>query len=505
MGDEDKKPPADDGGDGSGGVSIWDTIDNVAEHPCVVVAVKGFMAKLDLCVSKSYVIVDNEDETDHKAALLRLPGKFYIMPTDGYAVSIGEDDGDGDPVGIAFNEELVVASTNAVADFSGNPDDMVNDHRIMTFIAVLEESLEHELELGHSKLHNEGMVDPDDAGKKDCAFKKNTPEKLRHEAGYATNQQIRADNFPNEARDNTCALIELNPKRKRNLFEGALNPYLVRLPESKKKEDPRLFSGSTTLTLEEIAQHMDYPKDPEQRGGTPCQSSGRPFSESNEDGGDDKDDDDDAGAGGPPDEPRRKRQKPDGPPPPPSGAGGGSGWLDRVASLLPDAVKNAKKATAKRLSKITETPCSGDEERLTHADLGVDEDDLMEQCDVNVKFCNKDRELQETFLSSEDVCVLLKVTNTSQKDVVVPITRETFFGRNGMKMEILGMKRGRVTPVRAFHLPLRPGEHYTFFRVLTKAAAKSKTGYGTPGEGVYKAKVGFFKSEFPGVFQFEVK
>lgn len=293
--------------------------------------------------------------------------------------------------------------------------------------------MEHEL--GHSKYHNEGKSDVE------CHL--DTPEKkLRGETGYEIQRQIRADLFSNEATKDQCSVIEITAQQRGAPYAGRLNPRLHWTPKEKQPTDPMNFKGAPIMSLGEIAQHMDYPV-----AAGSCRSSGRAF-----------DDDEDYGADPPDDEPRRKRRKkgPDDPPPPPPSTGScQSQWLSNLGSLLPDAMNKAQKAIHERLMSIKGTPSDGVDERLTFSSLQYPEEDHREECSIDVWFCNKDRQVQETFSSSEDICVLLNVTNTTAVDMVAPITHN-IFGRQGMFLEISGMKRDRVAE-RPWHLRLTPG------------------------------------------------
>lgn len=60
----------------SGDPVISDSLNNVVEHPLLSVAIQPVKQNSESCFSRIFVIVDKKDQTEHKAALLRLPGIF---------------------------------------------------------------------------------------------------------------------------------------------------------------------------------------------------------------------------------------------------------------------------------------------------------------------------------------------------------------------------------------------------------------------------------------------
>ncbi len=215
--------PAPSPNQGNPAPTIWNSVDDLVQHPLLRTALMLVKENIELCLSKSYASLDSATSRDHKRVLLSLPGRFGLGDL-GEGVRACYRPG----VGIIFDKDTVNRSTN-IARVASKLERITNSDSLLNFIALLQETVEHEL--GHMKYHFDGVKD-DNNGKNDPENRFNTPEKHRHEAGFAAQESIRKNNFPNEEEEHeNFRILETLPDADDGTF---LMLYFERLvPEPK--------------------------------------------------------------------------------------------------------------------------------------------------------------------------------------------------------------------------------------------------------------------------------
>jgi hypothetical protein len=135
----------------SGIPSIWDTPISLDEH-------SSLKENIENGLSYSYRNVDSSIHMDHKSALLSLPGVFGLQDMGKNSVVLAKCIAG---VGIVLNKTLVEKSTayaNSMANEPGGIAELYQDLNIIRYIAIMQETLEHEL--GHWKFHCDGVKAP---------------------------------------------------------------------------------------------------------------------------------------------------------------------------------------------------------------------------------------------------------------------------------------------------------------------------------------------------------
>ena len=138
--------------------SIWDIPISLDEHSLLKIALKIVKENIENGLSYSYRNVDRSIDMDHTDVLLSLPGVFGL-----------DDMGENSDVlakcragvGIVLNKNLVEKSTayaNSKANEAGGIAELYQDFDIIRYIAIMQETLEHEL--GHWKFHCDGVKAP---------------------------------------------------------------------------------------------------------------------------------------------------------------------------------------------------------------------------------------------------------------------------------------------------------------------------------------------------------
>ena len=479
--------------------TIWDSTDSpeLQQHPLLQLVFRLLKQNLDGCLSSSYRDVDTEDATDHKQVLLTLPGKFGIddLRPDVYATTRAG-------VGILFNKALVESSTGYVSKITGLRmgskalQKLLGDENILTYIAILQEALEHEL--GHLKYHCEG-VRSENKGKTDfrCPeFEKTTPEKLRHEAGVTVQQRIREDNFDEDVGRADCKVLKLNSPRKDNshFMIPLLRPvfeYLTERPvdrhdqfelrgdesdEEGAGDERSLDDDVASVTKKELLEHMEYPSNLVR----PCSKKRK------------RDNSDIDFSGSPPDDSGPSKKDGGGEQPPPSSGRNCGSWLGSVEAFLPAAVRTARSVTNKFNQKKMapfETDFEGDDHLANRpAKNSLFKPQDQRRCQYKITFCDEERNSKTEFDPSDHIYVRLLVTNPTQDVISIGTPIGKNFGCS-LVIRIDGLKPGRIDFVRLRWKVLQPGSSYTFFREFTALERKESVAYHTPPPGQYTARV----------------
>ena len=195
--------------------TIWNTMEFplLLRHPLLQVAFQLVLQNIEGYLSASYRDAGMKNSTDHEKVLMNLPGRFAIeeLKNETYGPTLSG-------VGIIFNKILVDCSTHHLNSYflgrkftrigEGLLQALLDNPNIFTHVAILQQTLEHEL--GHLKYHYEGVQtvkngQPGFGG----TFEKRIPKKLRYEAGYAVQQRIREDHFGESASAAESKVLEL--------------------------------------------------------------------------------------------------------------------------------------------------------------------------------------------------------------------------------------------------------------------------------------------------------
>lgn len=476
--------------------TIWDSISNteLQRHPLLQVAFRLFLENLENCLSECYRHVDSDESTDHWKELLGLPGIFGIdreMKPHVYATTRAR-------TGIFFKGSLVENSTSLTKTLERRGVPIHDDFDVLTYIAVLQENLEHEL--GHLKFHIEKINDPD--------LLVDTPEKLRHEAGFSVQETIRRDHGEeagNEPRktifldDNPDDESDDSADEIKSLMERLQTPLFPIFEKFKEKPSNRRDQFleeqcPEILSKESILKHMDYPvrscgkkkrkRSPDDQG----PGSSPPDDPDGPGGGNDDDDDDDGGDRDPLN-------------PPPSTRRIGRPWQDSVRAFLPDAIQTAAQLTAVRkernasvrVSCQSETTWGGHDplrSRPTKGSIDVTKKpEILRQCYFVIKFCDESRNEKTIFRRDEKICVKLSVENTTPDNISIGTYPDVYFEGGGVMVQIEGMDPLRINWQRVRWLELPSHHTYTYFKILTKPRKDELVPYATPPPGDYTAKV----------------
>lgn len=440
-------------------VNIWDS-EHALEHvhPLYFRALQNVKIKINNCLSRAYAIADKDDTTNHKDVLLhQLHGTFSTMNMD------VEIYGRTTEAGIFINETLAQAST---AYIQGNQQ---SELETASYLALLEETIEHEL--AHLKYHQERVDDPQ--------IVSNTPPDPPYngECGFAVCLKIRERSATQDLKtlEVSEACLERNyaPPLELSLFSLA---ETLDVDLDIGDEDDEDDDGESSLTLDEIRAHMEYPTDcKSKRPHPPSQGpvdQKRPKSGDNSDGN--RDDSDTKQAHN--DDNRH----------------------DDAKQQSHDA-KHAK-------HRQTCTDSQGNDRTDSRKKFN---NKSHRNCIVtNVVFCNENRQIMSSFSPNATVYTLVSLQNQSEDESAFLHCGNKEFSRIGLFLQIQGIPL-RGTPCcygsssRPF-VELKPGETYTFFRVMMKPVSWKKPGFlatpEQPGKYVVTAKYsGNPKYQFDGV------
>lgn len=470
-------------------LSLWNTIESpeLQQHPLLQVAFLLYKENLDSCLSKSYREVDTEGALDHRQVILTLPGRFGIgddMGPEVYGVTRPH-------TGIVFNKALVDYSTEYVF-MRGQ--DAINalheDMNVLTYIALLQETLEHEL--GHWKFHCEGVKSPNGTNP-DYGLAKITPKRLRYEAGYAVQQRIREDNFDESAESIDCKIIDLSDHFPDNShLRAPLQPVFEYLSESPKhrldqfelrgdetdsdESHSEEEAGPLILTKAELLKHMEYPSKK-----SFCDKKRKRDDAGDSFGPDPYDGSEGGGFGKPP-------------PEPPSSDRSCGPWIESVRSFLPAAVRQAHqikaKSNSKKRSRTNETDTEGNDHLLSRPKKNsLYKPSEWLRCRFQVSFCDENRNSKTNFAPNDLVYVRLRVTNPTQDCISVGINGGRTLGVSSFELRIDGSKPGRMDCGRPLWKTLGPSQSFTFFRLFTKPVRDHSVPYSTPLPGHHTAAV----------------
>ena len=472
---------------GSTEPTIWHNTEEIKKHPLVHTAVMLAKEGIDFCNLKSYGTLDSQNSQDHKKVLLSLPGKFTVGnvkpevkeddETDPFAVFATSRPG----VGIVFNEELANVSTNAAKGAWKRKKfnkEMVDDQNILNFIAMFQETIEHEL--GHMKYHHEGVKD-DNGGKTDPEHMVRSPQRIRFEAGFEAQKNIRINNFPKEDIESIRCKVLDKVQIDGHTLDLRFAFFSHRPTKNFLQWDEDSDCEDIIVEFDDLLEHMDYPR---ACGGKKRKRedgdffSDPPDDEPSTDRGGDGDGDEDSN--------------------PPSFQRNGRSWIESVKEFLPIAM-NAFESTIEKKKPQFETSSNWKDPLLRRVVRRQVEGQSFEKCDIKLMTCDKDRKKKTRFHPQDDIYVKLSIHNGSERDVMIMIAPGPFFGRDGLEVEIKGATAGPlVLSYDAFGLKIPPSESYTIFRILTKPDARKRdVGYATPPIGHYTAAVPWF-SEYHG-------
>ena len=225
---------------------IWESVSDFANMVIFHDACMKVKAKIEHgTLAGSYDIADR-DGTAHRDILLTLKGKFTLEDFPGDQV---HDYAQAHAGGISFNKTLVMASQTYYAGRGfGSVDDALNDLEGLSYSAVFQETLEHEL--AHLKNHNEKMADPG-------ILQITQPDSpLYRESGYSVQRKIRTDNGFAHAQildvDLDCVLRGWMPplKLRHSSFEVTESPLKEILCRRQNLNEP--------LTMVELKQNINY-------------------------------------------------------------------------------------------------------------------------------------------------------------------------------------------------------------------------------------------------------
>ena len=422
-------------------MAIWDSIDDLQQHPLRVRALENVKLKIQNCLCESYTICDKDEVVDHKQVFIGLPGRFLVgpaVPLPDIGTVIGPalppqmvegDDDDDDDVeyaetgsdGITFNHALVNAST---AYYNGGDDDELITE---SYVSLFEETIEHEL--AYVKMHQERL---------DGSFDEEhlTPDGPPYcgESNFAMQRLIRGR--AHSPVTESPSILEVSGECADRNFAPPLDLWLS--PLQYFDEESSVPEGNyPPVTLEQLRSHMGYPSDcterKRERGATALtvQASGGKRA---------KTDASKPAARDP--SSSQSRQGGSG-----SGEGSGSGReeaQDRQTQSCTD--KYGKDRNEQRKN----TPKSGNSAKSCHIS--------------RVVFCDKERKETTTFRPFENIYVLLTFKNPTRSDAYIKCSRKTF-QRIGIFQQIDGHPMNYV-PCPPRNVPLiriPPGEEYTFF------------------------------------------
>ncbi len=456
--------------------SIWDNVEDIKKHPLVYTGVLLAKEGIENCNSKSFDTLDSKDSKDHKDALLSFPGKFTVdkLEDDVYATYRSG-------VGIIFNGSFANRSTNAAKHASAwedHPTESIvdNQQNVRNFIAFMQELVEHEL--GHVNYHWDGAKD-DNSGEPDPKNKLLTPRRLRFEAGFEAQKNIRMNNFPKESvREATCRILEPHPTRSQDFVLNLTFQYLSENPTDELdqfEEEDNIKVGK-----DELLKHMAYPKagacdGKKQNDGKKRKRDGGDFSHNPPDDGPSPD------KGGDGDGDADKR---------PSSERNGRSWVESVEHFLPIAMA----AFESTIEIQRETSFDWKDPLLRTVLRRWWQGQTFEKCDIELMTCDKHRKKKSRFGPQDNIYVKLSIYNKSKQDVFVGIAPGSAFGRRGLQVHIAGVTpEPLVESPRPFGLKIPPSESYTIVRILAKPnAEKRDVGYTTPIPGQYEASVPSF-------------
>ena len=375
-----------------------------------------------------------------------------------------------------------------------------NDKNVLQFVALLQQTLEHEL--GHLKFRTEGVL-PLNGGKPDKELLGRTPEELRFEAGYAVKCEIRKARFQDEVAGGELVLIEqhspvgdlpvetcrsyLSPNLKfRNSDDGGKR---LDIDEDEEFVQP-------LLDKDEILRLMDYPK-----AGSYCLIKKRKRDDNSDRGQDDNDEPSEGGG----DSNNGEDGKRDDRSPPKSSSGRAPcPWQESIQRYLPREVNNAQLHQFKSSLPLRRS----DTQVLSrHAGGRVTDEKIaaFQSCHFRLKLCDISKNETTRFSPGDRICALITVTNTTADPAVVYLTAGKYFGQYGLIVEIEGlMRRPRMGNSYIHRMILEADEDYSCFRVLTKSVGDDQVGYATPPVGQYIARASVFGKPVGNPVQFSV-
>ena len=217
--------------------------------------------------------------TDHNKAVVlllsRLEGQARAETNENDLIAPGCSDALGN---IAFNAELLAASNEVAIDDQFkvlDDDEILADINGAAYVALLEQTITHEMAQHikhHHHHHHEGWSGP--GGATDKKFQKDTPVKspLYGESDVAIETNIRNTYFP--AADDPPMILTAKTHNqgikniahrtaRNNPFRTPLYLQLQEYRSSEHRSGGPLtnFSPRTNLTLEQIWEYMDFPKE----------------------------------------------------------------------------------------------------------------------------------------------------------------------------------------------------------------------------------------------------
>lgn len=435
---------------------LWNSAETLAIHPILYHAVMQVKRKIGAgTLSNSYRIVDHPD-TDHRTILLSLRGSFKVQDfttlddvniyTYAYA----------DSQGIGFNLQLVRAST-LYCQQHPSLEEALNTFNGMSYSAVLQESLEHEL--GHLKNHAELM--------NGCWTNKPEGPPLHAEAGFMVNERIRVDNQG----DVEARVLEVPRTVQARGYDAPLGLIwgAFHYEEGRVEvwQDP-----NHVVTREELIQHMQY-------GGLPVLAKSL--------AGEEAAAEDQPGVEVEDGSRKRRREDEDGPTAGRCGnrrgrhsPGGLHPVVSRAAGIVPtslalepaetDQVAGKKEKQMAGMNKEEQKAGANEEEDLHQDYLAlVDAGKLqliletMPKTTVDAQFCDRDGRPRDSFTPSEEVYVLLTFTNPTSEDAYVKLYHGNF-GRGAFCLHLEG-EEGRYTPTARHQFVVKkllPGASHTF-------------------------------------------
>mmetsp|Transcript_27975 Transcript_27975/g.42350 ORF Transcript_27975/g.42350 Transcript_27975/m.42350 type:complete len:115 (+) Transcript_27975:1077-1421(+) len=86
------------------------------------------------------------------------------------------------------------------------------------------------------------------------------------------------------------------------------------------------------------------------------------------------------------------------------------------------------------------------------------------KCVHKIEFCNEKRQIRTSFLESESIYVLLRVSNPTEEVMSIGTPMGNYFGTSSLDIRIDGLDQGRLIFRRLFWKALQPINSYTFFR-----------------------------------------
>jgi len=473
---------------GEASTNIWASVEDHSQYVIfhdALMKVKDNIENGTLALSYDIAAADGTGG-DNRGVLLALPGKISLCPFHGekeFTYGVVNE------FGISFNVELVTASQRYYAKRRKfkNVEEALNDLQGFSYSAIFQETFEHEL--AHLMNHCERMNDE--------AFDKRTPPGLHlfGEPGFAVQRDIRRANGDTEPR-----ILEVHPRCMNDNWNPPLGLKLCRFrfkPEGTlglhQPDDE-----DCVLRLKQLHAHLRYkpvrPKQTAGDGSLVVENSDEALLENG--------------------------QRP-------------SGWRPRSSPVTVPSTSSDSSSPSVDVDQENRAVDSSTGSNKHKAKVAPEDDDEEEQCqfflesggkfflecdkameiaDVNVQFCDFNRQPRTSFTASDEIFVKLTFTNppSSATDVYVR-TYCRRFGRDGVSMSMEGQQDlSRYVPCDSRYayamVKVAPGESHTFFRKFCggicypsgNATEDQLSACWTPSKpGTYNAKVSGWEKKFP--------